>query len=337
MLFRSYPGLPPLEKGYPATASVAAPVPCVLIKAIGYVEGAWRQASGAVKEGATGPVKESASCGYGIMQITSGMRRTGELPEDTQRQIAADYRYNIAWGAKLLAEKWNAMDYLNAVVGERDPAVAEEWYYTVWAYNQFNFRNNPNNPDFAWPRPAFDGSQSALGYPYQELVFGYAAHPPAPGGRPLWEASPLGLPRREDIGQTPAPIPAPAERHSGVCPSLWTDATGISWRVIKGQPLSPQTLQVTSTLGPGPVGWTVTTNAPWLQVKPASGSALPAQVSVSVDAQAVPPGVNRATLVFTTNGGLTPITLPVEVVAEDPSPFKRFLPYLPRRALGPGR
>ncbi len=332
-----YPSLPPLEKGYPTAAPVAAPVPCVLIKAIGYVEGSWRQASGAVKEGTTGPVKESPSCGYGIMQITSGMRRTGELPEDTQRQIAADYRFNIAWGAKVLAEKWNAMDYLNAVVGERDPSVAEQWYYAVWAYNQFNFRNNPNNPDYAWPRPAFDGTQSSLGYPYQELVFGYAAHPPAPGGRPLWDASPLALPRREDIGQTPGPIPAPTDRHSGACPSLWADTNGISWRLTKGQPPMPQTLSLTSTLGPGPVQWTASASAPWLQVRPGSGNMLPVQVAVSVDAQAVPPGVSRATVVFTTNTGLTPITLPVEVVAEDPNPFKRFLPYLPRRALGTGR
>lgn len=332
-----YPSLPPLEKGFPTSASVASPAPCVLLKAIGYVEGSWRQASGATKEGATGPVKESPSCGYGIMQITSGMRRAGELPEDTQRQIAADYRYNIAWGAKMLADKWNAMDYLNAAVGDRDPAVAEQWYYAVWAYNQFNFRNNPNNPDYAWPRPVFDGTQSSLGYPYQELVYGYAAHPPAPGGRPLWEASPLALPRRENIGQTPGPIPAPAERHSGACPSLWADANGFSWRVVKGQPLTAQTLSVTSTLGPGTVGWTASASAPWLQVKPASGNALPAQVSVSVDAAALAPGVNRATVMFNTSAGLTPITVPVEVVAEEAASFKRFLPYLPRRALGAGQ
>ncbi|MEK7217179.1 MAG: BACON domain-containing carbohydrate-binding protein, partial [Chloroflexota bacterium] len=156
-------------------------------------------------------------------------------------------------------------------------------------------------------------------------------------GRPLWDATPLALPRREDIGQTPGPIPASTERHSGACPSLWADANGFSWRVVKGQPLTAQTLSVTSTLGPAAVGWSASTSAPWLQVKPASGDALPAQVSVSVDVQAVPPGVNRANLTFTTGGGLTPITLPVEVVAEDAPSFKRFLPYLPRRALGAGR
>jgi hypothetical protein len=327
-----YPPLPPLEQGYPAATVRNAPVPCVLLKAIGYVEGSWRQATGSTPDGTSGPVKTSASCGFGIMQITSGMRRTGELPEDTQRQIAADYRYNIAWGARMLAEKWNAMDYLNAAVGDRDPAVAEHWYYAVWAYNQFNFRNNPNNPDYAWPRPAFDGSQNRLGYPYQELVYGFAAHPPVAAGRPLWEATPLALPKREDIGHSPGPIPAPPERHTGACSTLWSDTSVISWKAVKGQPLS-QSVAVTNAQGPVVVAWTaiVGAGAPWLQVKPTGGSGLPAQLTVSVNPQALAPGANRGVITIAAAGSLTPITIPVDVVLEDPQPFKRYLPYTPRR------
>lgn len=213
----SYPGIPPLEKGYPAAGAVNAPVPCVILKAIGYVEASWRQAMGSVPVGSTGPAKQSASCGYGIMQITSGMREPGELPPDVQQQIASDYRYNVAWGAKMLADKWNGMDFLKAAVGDRDPAVAEHWYYAVWAYNNFTFKNNPNNPDYPWPRPTFDGSQSRTNYPYQELVWGYAANPPKEGGRPLWAAAPLALPKREDIGTTPGPIPSPANTRLAAC------------------------------------------------------------------------------------------------------------------------
>ena len=121
-----YPTLPPLEKG-PNKTLVSAAVPCVLAKSIGFVEGSWRQAAGSVPVGVVGPVKQSPSCGYGIMQITSGMRNPGELPADVQLRIADDYRYNIGWGAKVLAEKWNAADFFNATIGDRDPAVAEHW------------------------------------------------------------------------------------------------------------------------------------------------------------------------------------------------------------------
>ena len=191
-----YPTFPQLEMGYPdATSLVSAPAPCLLLKAIGYTEGMWEQAWGSVPVGASGPTKQSASCGYGIMQITSGMRNPNELPLETQLRIAGDYRFNIAWGTNILAEKWNTGDLLDAVVGDRDPSVAEHWYYAVWAYNQFNFKNNPNNPDYPWPRPEYDGSQSRLDYPYQEIVWGYAAHPPELDDLPLWEGRAPHAPR----------------------------------------------------------------------------------------------------------------------------------------------
>lgn len=211
----SYPALLPLETG--SGQAVAAEVPCVLLKSIAWVEGAWQQAAGNVPPGATGPVKRSASCGYGVMQITSGMRAPGELPPDVQERIGADYRYNIAWGARLLSEKWNAGDFFGAVVGSRNPTVAEHWYYAVWAYNQFTFKNNPNNPDYPADRPPFDGTQSRTNYPYQELVWGYAAHPPVRDGLPLWPPAPLALPDRTLVGQTPGPLPEPPRQHSGTC------------------------------------------------------------------------------------------------------------------------
>ena len=116
-----YPTFPQLEMGYPdATSLVSAPAPCLLLKAIGYTEGMWEQAWGSVPVGASGPTKQSASCGYGIMQITSGMRNPNEIPLETQLRIAGDYRFNIAWGTNILAEKWNTGDLLDAVVGDRD-------------------------------------------------------------------------------------------------------------------------------------------------------------------------------------------------------------------------
>jgi len=212
----AYPALPKLEMG-PSATPVVAEMPCVILKSIAWMEGGWQQAVGSVPEGGTGPVKRSPSCGYGTMQITSGMRNPGELPPDVQQRIGADYRFNVAWGAQVLAEKWNVGDFFGAVVGDRNPSVAEHWYYAVWAYNQFNFRNNPNNPDFPTTRPAFDGTQSKTNYPYQELVWGYLAHPPKRGGVPLWAPRVLALPDRALVGQTPGPLPAPAAPNPATC------------------------------------------------------------------------------------------------------------------------
>ena len=207
-----YPSLPSLEGG-------STSIPCVLLKAIAYVESSWHQARWFIPRGSTGETVVSSSCGYGVMQITSGMQNPGDLPVDVQQKIAEDYVYNIGWGAKMLADKWNVGDYFGATVGNRDPAVAENWYYAVWAYHYWGWRNNPNNPDFDPLRVPFDGSQNRTNYPYQELVWGFAAHPPSEGGTQLWEAIPLTLPPREAIGNPPGWIDTPQPSHQSPCTS----------------------------------------------------------------------------------------------------------------------
>lgn len=330
-----YPILPPLEKGYPQSKLVEAPAPCVILKAIGYEESYWRQATGSVTEGSTGPVKQSATCGYGIMQITSGMRNPGELPAETQQRIAQDYRYNIGWGAKMLADKWNAMDYFNAVVGDRDPAVAEDWYYAVWAYNQFNFRNNPNNPDYPWPRPAFDGTQSRLNYPYQELVWGYAAHPPQTDGKPLWEPLPLTLPNREAIGQEPGPIAAPALVHSAACRTLFSDPGQVSWSLQPGSVAPQYAVSVFNAQGASATAWTSKVEGgTWLTVTPSAGQGLPAQMSLKLNLSRLSAGTYQATVIVTAQDGSSPAVIPVQLDLKGSN--NRFIPYLPRRALGTG-
>ncbi len=326
-----YRPIPQLEIGYPNVTKVAAAVPCVLVKAVAYVEASWRQALGSVPIGATGAAKVSGSCGYGIMQITSGMRNAGELPADTQQRIATDYQYNIAWGASLLGDKWNAMDFFDAVVGNRDPSVAENWYYAVWAYNQFNFRNNPNNPDYPWPRPAFDGSQSRLNYPYQELVFGFAANPPRSGGVPMWDALPVELPNRDQVGMTPGPLPAAPRPHSAACRTLYTDPAAIS---LQGGS-SATTTQVTlhNAIGPGALAWKaeVSGGGAWINVTPVTGTTAPTQFAIIVDPRKVSGGVYRAQVTLTGPPGTTSTTLPVELNAGGTVNTNSYLPYLPRR------
>ncbi len=323
-LSASYPPLPPLET---SSGPLIAPVPCVLLKATGYLEGSWRQAVASVPVGQTGPVRQSASCGYGIMQITSGMRQPGELPIEVQQRIASDYRYNIGWGAKMLAEKWNAMDFFGAVVGDRDPRVAEDWYYAVWAYNQFNFKNNPSNPDYPWPRPPFDGTQSKTNYPYQELVWGLAANPPREGGRPLWEPVALTLPKGEEIGETPGPIPEPSPSHGSVCRTLFAEPGSLELTVQADAAPLTRAIALGGTVNSVP--WQAT--APperWLRLSPVSGAALPAQITVTIDPRGLRTGAYRAAIPFAAGGGYTPFSLTVSLVVE--SSVRWFFPYVPR-------
>lgn len=330
----AYPTMPPLEKGYPAAERLAAPVPCVVLKAIGYVEGSWRQAAGSVPAGSTGPVKQSQSCGYGIMQITSGMRQPGELPEETQLRIASDYRFNIGWAAKVLADKWNGGDFLDAVVGNRDPAVAEDWYYATWAYNQFTFRNNPNNPDFPWPRPAFNGTLSRTNYPYQELVWGFAANPPREGGRLLWDPVPLTLPPREQVGETPGPVPQPSPSHPAGCRLLYTEPSVLELSLPVDSAPVTRAVTLAALGGPATVPWQLApATASWLRVGPASGPVLPAHLSVQVDPRGLRPGVHNATVGLNApTGGYPAGQLVVSLRVEPPARF--FFPWVPRRVVG---
>lgn len=232
MLGSAYPRLPRLLTGYPESTLVTGSVPCLLPQAIAWVESGWRQASGTAR-GSVGPVLTGrGGCGVGVMQTSTGMRFAGELPRPVQLAIASDYTYNIAYGVQLLGQKWNA----TPTIGNADPTIAEHWYYAVWAYNSWSWRNNPNNPDFPWPRPAYNGAQPITNYPYQELVFGLAANPPRVNGALLWNPVPLSLPDAGAIGISPDAIPEPLVVHRTFCsvpdPYIPTIAerTGLDWR-----------------------------------------------------------------------------------------------------------
>ena len=123
-----------LPAGYPAPRG-AMHVPPVLLKAIAWVESSWRQFDASRR-----PLT-SRGGGVGIMQLTRGLG--GEAADPVVRSAIADnYVYNIASGARLLAAKWAATPR----VGDGDPMALEDWYYAVWAYNDWGWRNNPRNP-----------------------------------------------------------------------------------------------------------------------------------------------------------------------------------------------
>jgi len=197
------PDLPKILIGYPNAVKGEPYVPCIILKAVGHTEsGGWKQYRANYNE--YGDTVISFDYGYGIMQITSGMSTCdADLPFE-RSLVAGSSEYNIATGALFLVNKWNIAPY----VGFNDPRIAEDWYYAVWAYNGWSM---PNNPNYECPiddlecgtgannplRPPFTGTQPRKWYPYQELVWGYAANPPTMNGAKAWTAVPLTLPDKE--------------------------------------------------------------------------------------------------------------------------------------------
>ena len=183
-------------------------LPPTLLKAIAWTESSWRHAGYEIPRGTTGRTLTSSSCAFGIMQILTSMEIL-ERPTARQEQIGADYRFNIAAGARILAEKWNLGPSPLPVIRPRNPQVLEDWYYAVWAYHCFGERctqlglhDNPDDPALTWPRPAYNspeqlasrGRFTRADYPYQELVYGLIQHPPRADGVPIWSSLPVKLP-----------------------------------------------------------------------------------------------------------------------------------------------
>jgi len=215
----TYFGLPPLEAGLRGsrTTSATASIPPVLLKSIAWIESSFTQASQQVPFEAIGPALVSFDCGHGIMQVTSGMTSPlGErgYPSPQQALVATHFAYNIARGAAILADKWNSAPEHRPIAGTDtggDPAIIENWYFAVWSYNGFtgpgaNRSNHPMDPIYGtWPRvsyscgPTSDGLGHNRGnYPFQELIFGCASHPPQVDGVNLWTAQPVDLPDLND-------------------------------------------------------------------------------------------------------------------------------------------
>lgn len=198
--------------GSGARDTVQVSFPCVLLKAIYVTESNWRQFC------STGQTVISFDCGYGIAQVTSGMRR-GETSAYDPNRVASSAAYNVSVGAAILAGKWRA----SPCVGNNDPQIIEDWYFPVWGYNGFSFRNNPNNPMYSASRPEFRtpgvaSAQTRGNYPYQELVWGYVHYPPS---SQHYTGVALAYPNRAEIcascGLPTASISEPAGSHRGGC------------------------------------------------------------------------------------------------------------------------
>ncbi|MEV6969079.1 hypothetical protein AB0M47_28585 [Hamadaea sp. NPDC051192] len=139
-----------------------------------------------------------ADCGYGVMQVTDGMR-IGQRTSQQQHAIALDYASNIAAGLQILVQKWNQTYSAGLIINDGDPENIENWFYATWAYNSgfypqseaannngawgVGWHNNPANPKYDPARQPFLHNNHFVDavhpnwWPYPERVMGWAAWP----------------------------------------------------------------------------------------------------------------------------------------------------------------
>jgi hypothetical protein len=143
-----------------------------------------------------------ADCGYGVTQVTDGMRLAGHekpgetaYPYQTQRAVALDFAVNVAAGLKILEQKWNQVRGAGLTINNGDSSKIENWYLAIWAYNSgfhtnpnngtpwgLGWANNPANPHYPANRDAFldvtyNDAAHPQDWPYEEKVIGWAGHP----------------------------------------------------------------------------------------------------------------------------------------------------------------
>lgn len=135
-----------------------------------------------------------ADCGYGVGQITDGMRATDtSLTANQQRAIALDYEANVAMTVRMLGQKWSEAANAGMQVNNGAASRVENWFFAVWTYNTgfhpyvnsstpwgVGWFNNPVNPIYPASRlPFLESSQmdavTPQYWPYPEKVIGWAA------------------------------------------------------------------------------------------------------------------------------------------------------------------
>ncbi|UQI49729.1 GDSL-type esterase/lipase family protein (plasmid) [Streptomyces sp. HU2014] len=170
-----------------------------------------------------------ADCGYGVTQVTDGMRLPGKgqpaMSATQQEAVALDYAANVASGVNILVEKWNQTRADGIVINDGHPKFIENWFAALWSYNTgyhpkseannnsgkwgLGWTNNPANPLWKENRTPFLENSAGLDdyshaahpqdWPYEEKVIGWAARPisamfkpgeMAAGYRPAWWTKP---------------------------------------------------------------------------------------------------------------------------------------------------
>ncbi len=152
-----------------------------------------------------------ADCGYGVAQVTTGMRVTdSSISPNGKAKIAIDYAANVQAGANILAQKWNQLYAANIRLNDSNPAYVENWYLALWAYNSgvqpdarfgnptgctpgpsctddggrwgLGWTNNPRNSDYppnraVFLRDSYADAEHPNWWAYQERILGWAETP----------------------------------------------------------------------------------------------------------------------------------------------------------------
>lgn len=221
-------GLPPNMAQ--ETVSASRPIPHIILRGMAWQESHWLHFANSVDDSDDTYActligyDPGGTCGYGLMQITTCMNEDPLPPECTwlaPARVAGEWPYNLGAGTNILIQKWNEMPF----IGDNDHTVPEQWYYAVTAYNKWDTVNDPNSSAFYLDRPPYgEGSYSDFNYPYQEIVWGWMAHPeeahptPIPSGwHWLWRPTRIAAVPRGIFGlrgggdwrppsQTPKPV-----------------------------------------------------------------------------------------------------------------------------------
>lgn len=173
-------------------------IPAVLLKAIAQTESGFRQFS-------NGLPLISRDGGYGIMQVTPSAAEIEAQVYDLTR-LQFDIEYNIEKGADILLRKWGYAFFKKPIIptiNNGDPAILENWYFALWAYNGWSQSNNPNMIPYAFPTWIKTYAYQERIYEYMAAFFRISAHPLNPEDLPL-----TGLPDANIHFQVDATAPA---------------------------------------------------------------------------------------------------------------------------------
>lgn len=135
-----------------------------------------------------------ADCGYGVSQVTTGMRTgAGTYSAHGQLKIAVDYQENIAAGLQILEKTWDSLYADGIIANDGDPSHLENWFFAAWAYNSGIQPNGSYNTTGCTPGPSCTGPDGTWGLgwsnnpanpnyppnrtPYLKSTYADAAHP----------------------------------------------------------------------------------------------------------------------------------------------------------------
>ena len=180
-LLADAPVLPKMCYGSCPNGLTGAPhVSAAILHGVAYTESDWHQFNSSsydVNGEPIGSPVESYDGGWGQFQQTWAMppqcNSQHNCRSDASR-IQQDQSYNIGTGVQSLISDWNTTAGVASSSDPNDPFKANDWFFSVWAYNG-TYGNNPNDI------PSSDYAHWYPGAPfrsvYEEYVWYFAAHP----------------------------------------------------------------------------------------------------------------------------------------------------------------